>query len=285
MSTLASLQRQQLTTIEEIVRDAGAVLMSYYRGDYTVELKGEADPVTEADHASSRLIVSRLNAAFPSDGVLSEESIDTDALVGKHRVWMVDPMDGTKEFINYTDEFAAMIGLCVDGRPTMGVVYQPATDTLYRGVVGEGAEVVRRGSISAADGATEVSPLAVSGTSELSALKLIVSRSHTPETVRRMADEVGITQMVKSGSVGLKIGRISTRDCDLYLHPSRGTKLWDACAPEAILAAAGGRMTDFDGSPIRYDATDANALENMRGLLATNSVVHDDLLRHASKYF
>ena len=267
------LQRE-LQTAEAIAREAGELVMGYYRGEFQIELKGGTEPVTEADRAANDHIVRRLREEFPEDAVLAEESAEeADQARGARRIWMVDPMDGTKEFIKHTDEFAVMIGLTIDGRPKLGVVNQPATRTLYRGVVGEGAESDVDGTVTA---------MRVSGRAEPSELRLICSRSHLPEIVRRMMNDLGISEMLRSGSVGLKIGRIGTEACDLYMHPSIGTKLWDACAPEAILVAAGGELTDFDGNPVQYDPAH---LHNERGLLASNGTIHSSLAEKLSGYF
>jgi len=266
--------QRELQTAEAIAREAGELVMGYYRGNYEVDLKGGTEPVTEADRAANDHIVRRLREEFPDDAVLAEESAEEAELAcGARRIWMVDPMDGTKEFIKHTDEFAVMIGLTVDGRPQVGVVNQPAKQTLYRGVVGEGAESDIDGTVAA---------MRVSDRSEPSDLRLICSRSHLPDVVQRMMDDLGITEMLRSGSVGLKIGRIGTEACDLYMHPSIGTKLWDACAPEAILAAAGGELTDFDGKPVIYDPAH---LHNERGLLASNGVMHAELAERLRGYF
>lgn len=267
--------QHELETAERIAREAGEVLLGYYRGEYSIDEKAAAEPVTEADRAANALIVRRLREAFPDDGILAEESAERAAEArGHRRVWLVDPMDGTKEFIHHTDEFAAMIGLVVEGRPLLGVVNQPATGTLYRGLVGKGAECV--------DSDGGVTAMRVSDRDRPERLRLICSRSHLPDVVREMMDDLGIDELLRSGSVGLKIGMIGTGRCDLYLHPSGGTKLWDAAAPEAIVVAAGGRLTDFDGRPVVYDP---DHLHNDRGLLASNGRLHDHLVERLAGYF
>ncbi|NKB89737.1 MAG: 3'(2'),5'-bisphosphate nucleotidase CysQ [Acidobacteria bacterium] len=266
--------QHELETAEAIAREAGELVMGYYRGDFQVDLKNETEPVTEADRVANNHIVRRLREEFPQDAIIAEESTNEAAAAeGVRRVWMVDPMDGTKEFIKHTDEFAVMIGLAVEGRPQLGVVNQPATRTLYRGIVGDGAE-------SDIDG--KVSAMKVSDRATPADLRLICSRSHLPDVVQKIMEDLGITEMVRSGSVGLKIGRIATQSCDLYLHPSIGTKLWDACAPEAILAAAGGALTDFDGNPVKYDPAH---LHNVRGLLASNGAIHAELAERLRGYY
>lgn len=264
----------EIEVAEAIAREAGDILMQYYRGEYTVATKGGSEPVTDADRAANAHIVGRLREAFPDDAVIAEESAGSAAALTRGgRLWLVDPMDGTREFLTHTNEFAVMIGLVIDERPVLGVVNNPATSTVYRGIVGDGAEEV-------CDGVAR--PMLVNRTVETSDLKLVCSRSHMPEIVQRMMVELGIQDLVRSGSVGLKIGLIGTGACDLYLHPSGGTKLWDAAAPEAILTAAGGRLTDFDGRPLAYDPA---KLHNDRGLIASNGPAHELLVERLRGYF
>ncbi|TNF62653.1 MAG: hypothetical protein EP303_03665, partial [Deltaproteobacteria bacterium] len=146
----------------------------------------------------------------------------------------VDPVDGTKEFIAKNGEFSVMLGLAIDGVATVGVVYQPETDKLYAGVVGGGAYLEERG---------ERSELKVSDVADPSQLKLVVSRSHRNRAVAEVVARLGITQETTSGSVGLKAGLIAEQKADLYVHISDRSSRWDACGPEAILKAAGGRLT------------------------------------------
>lgn len=266
------LQRE-LEVAERIARGAGDILRGFYRGEYDVGVKAGEEPVTEADRAANEYIVRALREEFPNDGILAEESSDIEGVADAARIWMVDPMDGTREFIDHTDEFAVMIGLAIEGLPVLGVVMQPATDVLYRGIVGEGAQEVR---------GTSVAPLVCNATADFEKLRLIVSRSHMPKIVRQIADDLGIQDFLRSGSVGLKIGKISTGICDVYVHPVAGTKLWDACAPEAVLHAAGGRITDCDGNPLVYDPGN---LINERGLLASNGSVHEQLVDAVSAYY
>jgi len=264
--------RELLRQAEEIARQAGRVLLRHYNGDLDVDDKG-GEPVTAADRESNRLIVERLKQEFPEDPIVAEESGYMPGGSGSDRTWVVDPLDGTKEFIARNGEFCLMIGLVSNGRPSLGVVYRPTDDLLYRGGPRLGAERVQRG---------KVRRLRVSSVSDPAAMRLVMSRSHRDERFGRMMAELGIEEPRISGSVGLKAGLVAEGTCDLYLHPSRGTKLWDTAAPEAILGGAGGRMTDFDGQPLRYDP---RHLENLRGILVSNGVVHEGLVRRLGDYF
>ena len=134
----------ELAWVERLVREAGKLVAEYYATGTTVSYKGIDDPVTAADHAANDHLMAGLAAAFPGDGLLSEESADNPARLQRRRVWIVDPLDGTKEFIGRIGEFSIMVGLAIDGQPALGVVYQPVTDVLYRGIPGKLAEVVRR---------------------------------------------------------------------------------------------------------------------------------------------
>ena len=249
----------------EIARDAAAVVMSFGRV-FRVEAKAGDEPVTEADHAANALIVSRLRAAFPHDAILSEELPDDGSRRGAHRVWMVDPIDGTRDFILGADGFAVMIGLCIDGRPTVGVMNQPATGKIYSGVVGRGAW------LDTPDGKSNIvtSALATSP-----GIRLVASKSHRTPRVDAIKRALQITDEFNMGSVGLKIGLVAENARDLYVYTGSRTKLWDTCGPEAILVAAGGRITDLDGQPLGYTQAD---LYNRRGIVASNGSLHDHVI-------
>ncbi len=137
------LLHHELPIVEQLVREAGALVRGYYDNGVDVAWKGVNDPVTAADHAANQHLVAGLRRAFPSDGILSEEAHDDRARMTRRRVWIVDPLDGTKEFIGRIGEFSIMVGLAIDGEAALGVVYQPVADLLYRGAPGLLAELVR----------------------------------------------------------------------------------------------------------------------------------------------
>lgn len=259
---------EELQTASVIAREAGRILLRIYATDFGVDYKGQgtSDPVTEADRQANALIVRRLRAAFPQDGIVAEESEDNGAALTKRRIWYVDPLDGTKEFIAKNGEFSVMIGLAVDGGALLGVVYQPSVDKLYSGIVGQGAQLVQGG---------QTQSLRVSECSSTRDLRLVVSRSHRPKSTTELMQKLGITQEAVSGSVGLKVGQIVEQRADLYVHVSDKASLWDACGPEAILRAAGGRFTDLSGQPFRYGTSE---LRTRRGILCCNGSAFDAVL-------
>jgi 3'(2'), 5'-bisphosphate nucleotidase len=211
-----------------------------------------------------------LHGAFPDDGILAEESVDTDRRLGRERVWMVDPLDGTKGFIAGTGDFAVQIGLAVAGRSALGVLYAPATDVLYWAARGHGAWVLR--PTSEAGKSVKAERLHVTNEREISRMRLAESRSHRGPRMDALVRALGVRAEVKSHSVGIKVGLLVERQADLYIHLSPKTKQWDTCAPEAVLSEAGGRMTDLWGEPLLYNSPD---VLNRNGLVASNGAAHD----------
>jgi 3'(2'), 5'-bisphosphate nucleotidase len=245
-----------------------AVLVGSYRGrPLVIGSKPGDEPVTDADHAANTLIVARLRQAFPDDAILSEEIPDDRSRLGRPRVWMVDPIDGTRDFILGDDGFAVMIGLCLEGQPTVGVVSQPVTGKTYSGIAGVGAWLERRD--------TPDQPPARLTTSALAGppgIRLVASKSHRTPRVDAVRQALQIEDEMNVGSVGLKIGLVAESARDLYVYTGGRTKVWDTCGPEAILVGAGGRMSDMDGQPLRYADED---LYNRRGIIASNGALHD----------
>jgi 3'(2'), 5'-bisphosphate nucleotidase len=261
---------KELKVAVALAREAGARIMEFYALGVIAEEKLGADnftePVTIADKTASRMIVDNLEEAFPGDAILSEEETDNaeDRLVGK-RVWMIDPIDGTWGFIKKDGDFGVQIGLTDGGEVVLGVVYIPVHDILYFASKNAGAFRVSGGS-----GKSE--RLIVSGKTNFTEINLASSRNHRSPRMHRIIEDFGFRQEIQRGSVGLKIGLIVDRTCDLYVHLSPRTKFWDTCAPQIILEEAGGRMTDVFGFPLHYNISD---VQNHNGILATNGIVHE----------
>lgn len=254
----------ELRVALELARAAGAAALEFYGRPLRVEHKGEFDePVTQADRAVNELIVRGLARAFPEDGILAEESVDTSRRLGRERVWMVDPLDGTKGFIAGSGDFAVQIGLAVGGRALLGVLYAPVTDVLYWAAPGSGAWAERPG--------LEAERVRVSETAEPARMRLAESRSHRGPRMDAVVRALGISEEVKRHSVGIKVGLLVERQCDLYIHLSPKTKQWDTCAPEAVLHEAGGLLTDLWGEPLLYNTPDPL---NRNGIVASNGAAH-----------
>ena len=161
---------------------------------------------------------------------------------------------------------ADVIGLAIDGEAQLGVVYQPTTGKLWRGVVGDGAFLEER---------DKTYVLRPSDVTDPAKMRLVVSRSHRSAATDAIVQRLGITQETVSGSVGLKVGLIAERKADLYVHLSDRSSAWDACGPEAILRAAGGSFTDLAGRQIQYGTGE---LRNHRGILACGRKGFDKVL-------
>lgn len=256
----------EIEVASHLAREAGDAILRIYATDFFVDYKSKRDPVTEADRLASRVIVAGLQREFPDDMVISEEEPIGPLALVPDRVWYVDPLDGTQEFIKRNGEFAVMIGLAVDGRPSLGVVFRPVTAELFSGIVGQEAWLETKGTKGL---------LRVSNETDPSRLRLATSRSHRHRLTERLRRRLGISEEYRVGSVGVKVGMLVTRQVDIYLEPSSMTKAWDSCAPEAILRAAGGQMTDLTGTPLRYTPRD---VRNRQGLVATNGSCHDTVI-------
>ena len=264
---------KELETAVNLARKAGEIILDFYEKGFEVEEKFSKDnfsePVTEADRASSELIVEGLKMAFPEDGILSEEAVDTDERLTKQRVWMIDPIDGTRGFIEKAGDFAVQIGLTSAGKPILGVVFQPINNRLYFAVKDEGAFLVDNGK--------EPQKLQVSEKFDFREMTLAVSRSHRSPKMTSLVEYFGFKDEFPHGSVGLKIGLLARQQADLYIHLSPRTKFWDTCAPQIILEEAGGKLTDLFGKEIIYDIQDT---QNYNGVLATNGTAHETVLAH-----
>ena len=266
----------ELSVAAQLARRAGRAVLDVYATDFAVASKGHNDPVTEADRQANDLIVKGLAEAFPLDTVVAEESPPPDGLPASGRVWYVDPLDGTKDFIARNGEFSVMIGLAVNGQAQLGVVYRPEGDVLYAGAVGHAAWMEQQGIRT---------PLVLTEQDAGRPLTLTVSRSHRHPMVEKIGRALGIRNEIPSGSVGLKIGLIARGEADVYLEPGPYTKLWDSCAPEAILRAAGGVFTTILGQPLVYGASLSptvsvkDQLANTHGLLASNGFCHKQVVQ------
>lgn len=261
--------QHELETAVSLARIAGKLILEHYATDFETHQKLGADnryePVTIADREASRIIVDGLEAAFPDDGILSEEEVDRPEIrLSKRRVWIIDPIDGTSGFVKKDGDFGVQIGLAENGVPVLGIVFLPFHDSMSYAVKGGGSYT----SI----GSGEPVRMSTSDRTDLSSMTIAVSRNHLSPRMKRIVEYFGFPSVVRRGSVGLKAGLIASQICDIYLHPSPRTKIWDTCAPQIILEEAGGTLTDLFGGSLRYDQAQ---LQNLNGILATNGAVHD----------
>lgn len=233
-----------LWDVAAIVRAAGDLVMSVYARDFDVHTKSDASPVTEADERAEALIVTALRALAPDIPVVAEEMSargEADAISRGGRFWLVDPLDGTKEFVSRNGEFTVNIAFIEQGRPLLGVVGAPAVGRLYAGVVGQGAW------LEDASGRRPIRAVAAPA----DGLRVVASRSHGDgAALDRFLQAYRVARVVNAGS-SLKLCMMAAGEADLYPRLGR-TMEWDIAAGHAVLAAAGGRVTRLDGGELAY---------------------------------
>jgi len=243
------LNEELIQKIVEIARHAGTAILEVYNYGNAGETKKEDDsPLTLADLASHQIIVKELAEISPVLPILSEEAANipfADRKLWK-QYWLIDPLDGTKEFIKRNGEFTVNIALIEDGVPVMGVVYAPVLDVCYYGSRNNGAFVMR--------GNNAVQPLAAKPYVEGEPIKVVASRSHSDARTDALLKQLGVCQCISMGS-SLKLCLVADGTANLY--PRLGpTMEWDTAAAHAVVNAAGGRVCDMKGVDLIYNKPD-----------------------------
>ncbi len=231
-----------LPRIEALAREAGELILQVYASDFSVQNKADRSPVTAADQRAEAHIVPALRALHPAWPVVAEEEAAQGAAPAAAACfWLVDPLDGTREFVARNGEFTVNIALVVDGAPLLGVVHLPVLDRLYAGVVGQGAWVVDQGVRRA----IRCRAVPAAG------LTVACSRAHGDEAaLEAWLQPHKVAARVTAGS-SLKFGLLAAGDADAYARFGR-TMEWDTAAGHAVLAAAGGSVCDLAGHSLRY---------------------------------
>ncbi|MBR0345784.1 MAG: 3'(2'),5'-bisphosphate nucleotidase CysQ [Rudaea sp.] len=231
-----------------IARVAGRAIMQIYASDFTVERKDDASPLTAADLAAHHAILDGLHVLTPAIPVLSEESAEQVAWVERRtwaRHWLVDPLDGTREFVKRNGEFTVNIALIEDGAPTLGVVYAPALEEMYTAWCGGHAFAeIRQGGTAASSTRARATPLVVAG-----------SRSHADPRMSAALEKIGEHELISLGS-SLKFCRTAQGRADLYVRYGL-TSEWDTAAGQCVLEQAGGGVTRLDGSRLAYNSKES----------------------------
>lgn len=242
---------QYLDSVSDVARRAGDAILQIYQQDFDIDHKDDGSPLTQADMAAHSLIRDALLELTPEMPLLSEESRD---IAWQERAkwksyWLVDPLDGTKEFVNRNGEFTVNIALISEHRPVLGVVYAPVHDILYTGCEGVGATRVEK------DGpARQISVRHFSGEN----LTVVASRSHRGEALELAIDRInkkhGEAEILSMGS-SFKLCLVAEGKADIY--PRLGlTSEWDTAAAHAVVNAAGGQVIDLTGNELQYNKQD-----------------------------
>lgn len=240
--------------------EAGDILVHHWneRG-FTVNEKSRGNPVTTADFEADRKLKDILHGGFPDYGWLSEETADDGERLQRERVWIVDPLDGTKEFIKGVPEFVVAIALAERGVPVLGVTYNPVKREIFWGGRGIGCYL---------DGA----PVRVTSTANLADAIVLASRSETARGEWKAFENVVKTRSI--GSVAYKLALVAAGRADATFTMKPKSE-WDIASGVALLIAAGGRISDIDGTNLRFNKPSVK----LKGFVASNTVLHEELER------
>ena len=254
---------QEKTYAIEAARAAGEVIRTVYQTQYRVDYKRNDSPVTIADRDANQKIHAILTEAFPDDGWLSEETIDSPARLSRQRVWVVDPLDGTKEFIDKVPEFAVSIGLVEAGAPILGVIYNPALDELFWSIRGQGAWCVKQGQAA--------QRLQVTTTAKLADATVLSSRSETKRG--EWKPFVSLFHARPAGGMAYKLITVAQGEADatFTLVPKNE---WDLCAGALLLEEAGGKITNLRGKTVIFN----QPTTLLQGLVASNMHLYPQLM-------
>jgi 3'(2'), 5'-bisphosphate nucleotidase len=247
---------------------AGKEIMKVYSSDFSLKTKEDNSPITIADLESNKIIKKILSGTkIP---ILSEEDEDDKKRLDEKRVWIVDPLDGTTDFVNKTGEFTVMIGLVEEGKPLLGVICWPAENTIFAAQRECGAWMFSNKSWK---------QIFVSKISELSKCKGVVSRYHISDTDKNLLEKLHLKNFTSVGS-SLKVAKISSGSADVYLTTTNKMKEWDTCASYCIITEAGGKMTDMLGNNLSYNNRNVS---HQNGILVTNGLVHETIIKKFQK--
>ncbi len=256
-----NLWPETVLAIKSVVK-AGETIMKIYNKKSLYTLK-DGEPVTLADKKSNEIIqdiLSRSNYV-----VLSEESEDNKKRLNEKKVWVIDPLDGTVEFINKTGEFTIMVGLVENNKPILGVINKPTDKTLFIAQKGCGAYKVVN---------NKWKNLKTTKISDIQNCRAVCSRSHLSNDESKFIKKLNLLEITKKGS-SLKVMDICSGKAELYFTTTSKIKQWDTCASNCLISESGGRMTDLLGNEIVYNTNDVN---HKNGILATNGKVHKKVI-------
>lgn len=269
-----------IDTVRAVGWGAMDILQHYYRGEDPEKLaineNKQDGPVTAADLAANLYILEKMQAAFGQTefGYLSEETHQGSDPLPEDWVWIIDPLDGTRDFIDKTGEYALHIALTYQQRPVLSLVGIPEANKLYYAVKDQGCFVETR--------AGEVTPVKLTAKSSPNELTLVVSRTHRDQRFQDLIDQLPFVDRHYVGSVGCKIVAILEQQADVYISLSgkSAAKDWDFAAPELILTEAGGEFTYFSEDPVIYNRGDVC---QWGGIMATNGSFHDLLCQKSNE--
>jgi len=253
----------------DAVIDAGKTVMEIYDQGFEQMTKINNEPLTKADVESNKIIHEIISTS--DHPILSEESDDTKKRLERKTVWIVDPLDGTSDFIHKTNEFTIMIGLVKEQKPILGVIYCPTNDTLYVAQQDQGAYQLL---------GEKWSKLSVSTISDLAKSRVVCSRHHLSQNERDFLENIHPMKLTQRGS-SLKAIDVASGMAEFYFTSSNKIKQWDTCASYCLINEAGGNITDVFGNNLEYNTEIVN---HQNGIMITNGLVHNLLIDSYRKF-
>jgi len=248
--------------------DAGNAILEIYQRDFKVSKKSDDSPITDADLKSNEVIKKILSQT--QHAILSEEDNDDQSRLSKEMVWIVDPLDGTSDFIDKTGEFTVMIALIKNKKPILGVIGWPTEKTLF---------VAQKDSGAFRYSNDEWQKISVTTETELSKCRTVGSRHHLSDKEKSFIKKLGIKDFTSIGS-SLKVGKISSGEAEAYITTTNKMKEWDSAASYCIISEAGGKMTDMLGNDITYNNKE---VYHQNGILVTNGLIHEQIVEEFKK--
>ncbi len=252
---------KELEQLKVTIKEAGAAVLSFYGEDAGVTYKEKDNtPVTKADFASQDVLIRGLSGfGYP---IISEELMDDKSRLKAQRVWVIDPLDGTRHFLQNDGEFCVMVALVEGDQSILGAIYVPTKKELYYAQKGGGAYVQ--------NGNDKPVEIKVSSVSDPSMAKMLISKNHLQKDDIEFAKRQGIVNRIVCGSAGIKAMRVAAGEAEVYINSTDKTGEWDACASDIIITEAGGKMTDMDGQLLRYNKVSPN---NQNGFIISNGKI------------
>ena len=249
-------------------QEASNVILKIYEKDYNTYTKTDNSPVTDADLTSNKIINEVLSNTKYS--ILSEEDIDDQSRLSKDMIWIVDPLDGTSDFIDKTGEFTVMIALVQNKKPILGVIAWPTEKILF---------VAQKNCGAFRYSDNKWDKISVTKINELSKCRTVGSRHHLSEKEKKFIKKIGIEDFTSIGS-SLKVGKISSGQAEAYITTTNKMKEWDTAASYCIVSEAGGKMTDMLGNDLTYNNKNVH---HQNGILVTNGLIHDKIVEEFKK--
>ena len=253
----------------EAAMKAGKAVIEVYKNNFSYQVKDDNSPITEADIKSNGIIQETLS--ITNIPILSEENVDDLVRLKHEKIWIVDPLDGTSDFVEKTGEFTIMISLVQSSKPILGVIYWPTEDKLYVAQKNKGAYELFSGHWK---------KLNVNNISNLEKCHAVISRHHLSESDKKFIKKLNLLEFNQKGS-SLKVLDICSGEAEVYLTTTNKIKQWDTCASHCLISESGGKITSMYGEDLEFNT---ELINHENGLLVTNGSIHNKIVKKYSEF-